>query len=779
MSLQATTLNYMRIIFYAFLFFHSYKSISQNNLNSDFPDRNLYIILLDKTGSMLSGNYGGSERAAKSSLPISKIKSVFSGKQKINFSKDRFVFFSFGMGTGQIITDLKSLNLTPFPFSQLLIHSDSTYQVQDQKAASFISFTDYSKLHTTIVDLLADKFAYNHSFASLAKYMAIKRITTLNNKDSLTLKSFKSAYIMVITDDGEDTYQWLEDGKTINKLLPRKKNEILETIDKLETNEFSPLSKRWANFNNKYYDTSKGLKIFLYEFKTSFSTAGKSTVGFKLGNNSIKFITRPITALNDSFYLKIDSAYINNERLRDTAFTGDFNLPIKNKLKNINSVQVYGTLYEYYYDSILGYKFRPIPITINQERWSASMRSKFWTMVIFLILLISLTIVYFVYIRPRQVLLIIQDNLQNKIQFTRRELKKAESSNILQFYKWEKGPDTFIKGFKKDKDNFILPANWKTEALHHRKSFWIRADAPRKLDLHLNSSHSAQGDTLYCDSSEASVIDNMTDGLYSFHDKIISPSFKKGNIAHLFPRQKDLFESNQIVVTLGKKKYIIHLSPVYQNYLHSYDKIISVLSKYFNKYLENCSWLPQGHKRTILKYIDDNEILWIGFEIETNTLNTIKLYYSYSYTDTTNISDEVLFDNIKRDSDWYEITNFETATSSDFSITELSPRIVFPPCHHFIYLGTPNRFSEYSEKDWQSLTCIYNPFRDFGKVIKDLPVITGSKRLFKGAFLNIGQLRSSAYLIPYDKNEPIEMMEASTLQLQPPYIKIGNSEIKI
>lgn len=769
----------MRIIFCALLFVYSSQSISQHNSKSDFPNRNLYIILLDKTGSMLTGNYGGTEKAARSSLPVSKLKSAFFGNQKINFSRDQFAFFTFGMGTGRIITDLKSLNLTSYPFSQLLIHSDSSYHIQDPKAAPFISFTDYSKLHNTIIELLSDPFAYNHSFASLAKYMVIKRIITINNKDSLTLKSFRKIFITVITDDGEDTYQWLEDGKTINKLLPRKKTEILETIDKLETNEFSPLSKRWASFNNKYYDTSKGLKIFLYEFKTSFSSAGKSTISFKLKNNSIKFFTNSVTALSDTFYLKIDSAFINKERIKDTVFTGDFSLPIKERLNNSNTIKVYGSLYEYYYDSILGYKFRPIPFTINEKRWSPAMKSKFRNIVVLFIIICSLTAIYFIHIKPRQVLLIIQDNLQNKIHFTRRELKKAESSNILQLYKWERGPGVFIKGFKKSKDGFILPGNWKTEASPNRKSLWLRADSPRRFALHLNSIHSIQGETLYCDSSEASIIDNMTDGLFSFHNKTITPAFKRGNISHLFPQQKDLFDINQIVITLGKKRFNIHLSSIYHNNQYSYDNLRGILSGYFNNYLENCTFLPQGHKRTILKYTADKEIIWLAFEIETSALNTIKLYYSYSYSHPNNISDQVLFDNIKKNSGWSEIESFETASSSDFKNNELYPRFIFPPCRYFIYLGYPNRFSEYSEKDWQTLICIYNPFTDFGKVIKDLPSIAGRRRLFKGAFLNIGQLRNAEYLTPYEKNEPIELTETSTLQIQPPYLKIGNSEIEI
>jgi hypothetical protein len=735
----------------------------------DIPDKNLYVFLVDKSGSMARLHFGGNIANAKSALSTQKIYSILAGQTNLDFKSDFFSFYTFGLGNSNSISDLKKANLNPAPFSEILIHNDSV-------STGIAKLKDSSELYERLLTSLSNSARFDYSFTSLAKYLGLKNFLDNNNESKTALLSIRNIFVCVITDNGEDNYQWFPDRDAIKFVLFNKDQEILESINLLETNSFDPHSKRWAVFKELYIEKDKGIKYNLYQFQTALDTQFSSIPSIELKQSKIRF---KINGYSDSlpYFIKINSGSINGIKLEDTILKGDLTLLFPQKLNWSNSIVLNLTQYEPYLDSILGKRYRVKDIMISESLWSPNAKNAMIMIALAMVILIALISWYLLIYRPNRNVLVVTDAFENEIKFTRKDIKSANSKTILQYLNWINTKTELLILLKLYAGKYLCDNYNSNNTTQEKKGLWIRIDTMHSLKLSVECV-----DSINTSGLDNGGIDEKTKGKFGFRGKIIEPKFHKGNVIHIFPDKKDLFEIRNAVLKFSYSQFSLNFKSINETATKGKTMVHRLISHFVQEALKNSSSFNEEKQQVILKSNVSDSVYWLAFEIETPNFFNIKHFYTFNYTlshsNNNEMEDNLIFEQVKKDSGWQKIKYFDQMGYDLNASRMLNLNIYSSPCTNFIYLAYPERFNQYKEDHWKELECIFDPFVDFGKVIVDIPPGDGKKRAFKGGFANIKKMKKPQYLIEFPI-EPIERSEVTTLQVDGNYIKLGPTEIDL
>ena len=407
---------------------------------------NIWIITVDKSGSMLWNSqqqYTFANRIPIASSVARRLvdKPIFN---KINYDRDRFIFFNSGILQVVDLNQLKSQSRFDTSF---IHHTDETLH----------SFKDQKSLVAHIQNQLErGDYVYTYSFVSQIRLFSIIKGLDFVKEKNLT-DNFNHLWLITITDDADQNDQWMNDFKTVKKFAPKKIIDVNELTTKYLYNPFNSKSdiSKSGTLNEKYIDESEIPHINFYEYKTTQSaTAVADSVNSFLSIQAVKdyaviLKTAKSRFQNDSillFYIESividDSSYSVRKYFTDT-------ITISAKLKNgfnNNKILVNGYFQVQYTDSILGNHFKKY-----EFKQSASFPSTYLTNFkrrsgIALAILLLFLAAYFTVISPRKKLFTIYDSHEGK--YTGRK-----GSWLFGHYRYWKKIENSILSFVLNKEN--------------------------------------------------------------------------------------------------------------------------------------------------------------------------------------------------------------------------------------------------------------------------------------------------------------------------------------
>jgi len=436
------------------LFAATFKCYGQNLHLDSMPD--LYIITIDKTGSMLwdiNQKYQYSRITTLATEVTERIKNsnLF---VPTHFKRDRFLFFYSGT-VEHSLDESKNLpgriRYTSNFESSLIHHTDSALHAFNQKDDLVANI--FSQLDT-------GRYNFEYSFVSqLRLFSLIKGLDYIKGK-RLT-NAFNHIFLLMVTDDEDQNDLWMKDYKTVHKYAPAKIKEVNYYSDRYLFNPFNEntdLTKSGV-FYNRYSDEHESPYLNLYEYKTSqespkFSIKDGRLVGItadspgavNVAANRTEYGKDPIS------FFHVDSIFVNGIGRRVNA---DLNriLKLPAKLKggfNSNSISVSGYFQVNYRDTLLGQRPKIIKFSESQELPSIlASNIKRAGILLIIVILLTATIKFFL-VTPNEKFFVLYDSLGNEFRIRKGQVVFGGSN------RWKQGDNALLYYFSDQSGLFFL-----------------------------------------------------------------------------------------------------------------------------------------------------------------------------------------------------------------------------------------------------------------------------------------------------------------------------------
>ena len=334
---------------------------------------NLWIFTLDKSRSMTDKNLGY-KTYVFSKLLGAKLYA------NIDFSKDEFVFYDSGVvwmpgssfNPKSVPSYLKRENRRKEKFRDRFIR-------QATKSNTPLQFNDpaaFEQRFKRIYGIWNTKnFPYATSFVALIQPITLASF--LEDYKELNLLKYNKIILCSITDDADQTDQWLQDYKTIRKFVPNKQHEIDSTLSALIYSPFNVNSKGRGAFAAVFPPIEKNgkPKLFAYEYTTRQGLMQPAGVNSSVEINTSERDTIELTInslTSKSHLIKLDSILVNNELLQvsyPVILKKDSIQKIPVSLNSVfdNTVALRGFGQQIYTDDLLGERIQKVTINENHS----------------------------------------------------------------------------------------------------------------------------------------------------------------------------------------------------------------------------------------------------------------------------------------------------------------------------------------------------------------------------------------------------------------------------
>ncbi|MEM6718963.1 MAG: hypothetical protein AAF611_06605 [Bacteroidota bacterium] len=368
---------------------------------------NLWIVTLDKSRSMTDVDLGYRAYVFNKLLD-SKLYS------EIDFSKDAFVFYNSGIiympgknySLKKVPMYLKRENRRSEGFRQRFIRKATRKETPWQ----FDNSDKFERSFQRIYGSWNTKnFPYATSFVSLIQPLALASF--LEDYKDLDLQQYNQIILCSITDDADQTDQWLKDYKTVRKLVPNKQQEIDSILGNLIYSPFNVKSTGRGAFSAVFPPIEKNgkPKLFAYAYTTRQglrkSAAADSAIEI-LTQESDSITLKINTEISQNHLVKLDSIVLNDELLPLTypiVLQKDSIQKIPVTLNSVfdNTISLHGVGQEIYNDDLLGNRIQKITIDESHSGIyainSPLHRSSLLIIGVVLLFLILLWIAYYIY----------------------------------------------------------------------------------------------------------------------------------------------------------------------------------------------------------------------------------------------------------------------------------------------------------------------------------------------------------------------------------------------
>lgn len=367
---------------------------------------NLWIFTLDKSRSMTD------KKKAYQNYVFSRLlnNELFS---QINFLKDEFIFYDSGiiyMPDNYNESEIKPLLIRENNIEE---HFTKRFIRQSKRESTpvFLKDTSHFKknFRTTYGSWTVENFPYTKSFVSLIRPLTLASF--LQDYEHLDLLKYNNIILCTITDDADQNDQWLTDYKTIRKFIPKKQEEIDNTLNTLIYNSFNSKSNGHGEFKEVFPPIEKidKPKIFAYSYQTKQGLLLKESDVFSIKievqqNDSISLMINEFNSKNH--IVKLDSILLNGNLLklsypliiRDIIIE---KIPADLETMKSNTISLYGFGQQIYKDSLLGNRIRKVIINETHTPIYAPSHplhtSTLRSLLVILISIIILLISYFVF----------------------------------------------------------------------------------------------------------------------------------------------------------------------------------------------------------------------------------------------------------------------------------------------------------------------------------------------------------------------------------------------
>lgn len=386
---------------------------------------NIWIVTIDNSGSMLNTNIVAHQNTNQTphslaSLVYDRMRKDRRLFSKMNFEKDRFVFYTSGYsynkgrGLSNELAKAESLD------KSFIHHTD----------AKLHRFSNYRSLLSHIYKLMIS-LRYNHDLSFVSQIRTFSVVKTVNLLDELGVKDeFNTLRLLTITDDADQNDQWLVDNKHFTAAdrvavgTPISKR-IKDTLQRYVCNDLTGIGA--GRFEPLYAQDSSLPHIWEYEYTTIASrrdTLHESIVGVNaVEGNVVRVKVRERTVQGDPvcFYV-IDSIVVNGiSTIVNRKFTDELSVRVpeyRNGLR-YNQVKIYGQIQLRYTDEIYGPHYRKLHF-VQMEKCPAG---ALWTGYMFLIFLVAsgvaVYVLYRLVILPRRKLMTIYGGDQSVVSVRR------------------------------------------------------------------------------------------------------------------------------------------------------------------------------------------------------------------------------------------------------------------------------------------------------------------------------------------------------------------------
>lgn len=216
-----------------------------------------------------------------------------------------------------------------------------------------------------------DIFVYNMSFTSLVRPLSIYEIA---NRHRVDFSQYNKIYHILITDDGDNNDQWMQDYKWMKKYARKHFDRYNEILNSVACSEFDFTSRKVGKFIEIDAITHRQPHVYLTEYVTYQNNhpdrvlpADSLIEVFDFHDNAVSFsLKEDIDSTIDFVY--IDSCYINGYRIPvnqylypDEVVNVYFDRSIVNFFKN--QISIKGNYQEAYQDRTLGLRHRTVALT--------------------------------------------------------------------------------------------------------------------------------------------------------------------------------------------------------------------------------------------------------------------------------------------------------------------------------------------------------------------------------------------------------------------------------
>lgn len=329
---------------------------------------NLWIFTLDKSRSMTDKGLGFKDYVFKKLLN----KKLYS---EIDFTKDQFIFYNSGVVympgksfvPSKVPAYLKGENRRSANFRDRFIRKAT----KKSTPYTFENAGVFERRFKAMYGVWNTKnFPYATSFVSLIQPLTLASF--LEDYKDLNLRNYNKIILCSITDDADQTDQWLQDYKTIRKFVPNKQKEIDSTLSALIYSPFNVNSKGRGAFSAVFPPIEKNgkPKLFAYAYTTRQGLLQPAQTTSTIEIN---------TPESDAIELKINSEIAKNHLVKlDSILVNDELLPLsypivlkKDSIQKIpvvlnsvfaNTVSLRGIGQQMYRDDLLGERIHKIRI---------------------------------------------------------------------------------------------------------------------------------------------------------------------------------------------------------------------------------------------------------------------------------------------------------------------------------------------------------------------------------------------------------------------------------
>ncbi len=351
---------------------------------------------------------------------------------RINFDKDRFVFYNTGVvkDTGMVrsYTGLNALRSIEANFTDAYIHFVYQHVYSPKKRRRIKTTNVKFKKHRD--KGLSDKiteyleanehnseriYPYKYSFVSLNHTLSLSKTLKYFKKEKkarFNLLNFNKIYVLSITNEenalSDENDYWLTDYKTIKEYAPEKLKEINTVISRLVVSPFSKTEKPFARFVPVFNKANSYWRVSLLRYETFRSIP--DTIGFfndilklekKNGDIFVKLAKKRIWG-NAIEQVSIKTFALNRSTTPSTDFIFKDSFPVNISINKFfeNNMRISGYAQVIYNDPVLGKKRKKIYFkqTIN-------FYSNIYDMILKILLLGSL-LLFVVYVSQKQMIVV-------------------------------------------------------------------------------------------------------------------------------------------------------------------------------------------------------------------------------------------------------------------------------------------------------------------------------------------------------------------------------------
>ncbi len=325
---------------------------------------NLWIVTLDKSRSMTDTSLGYKNYVFNTLLDTALYSNI-------DFTKDAFVFYNSGLlympgknfQKSKVPHYLKRENRSKKEFRKQFIRKAT----RRNEPLQFANANEFERSFQRIYGRWDTKnFPYATSFVSLIQPMTLASF--LEDYKELDLQQYHQIIVCSITDDADQTDQWLQDYKTVRKFMPNKQHEIDSTLNTLIYNSFNANSTGRGVFSEVFPPIEKNgkPKLFAYAYNTKQELNQSKTVEKTITINSQKNDTLTLRLNSEAtqhHIVKLDAIVVNNELLQCTypiILQKDSIHYIPATLHSMwnNAISLHGVGQQMYTDDVLGKRIR-------------------------------------------------------------------------------------------------------------------------------------------------------------------------------------------------------------------------------------------------------------------------------------------------------------------------------------------------------------------------------------------------------------------------------------